>query len=77
MSEIIFQVLQDEIDGGYSASALGFGVHTEAETLDELRLNIREAVSCHFDNSHEIPKLVRLYFVHDEVFAMPYRKLTF
>ena len=69
MSEIIFQVLQDEIDGGYRASALGFGVHTEAETLSELRLNIREAVACHFKDISEAPKLVRLHFVHDEVFA--------
>ncbi len=70
MNEIIFQVTQDEIDSGYSASALGFGIHTEAETLEELRVNIKEAVACHFDNSSETPKLVRLYFVHDEVFAL-------
>lgn len=70
MNEIIFQVSQDEIDGGYSASAFGFGIHTEAETLDELRVNIKEAVACHFDDSQETPKLVRLYFVHDKVFAL-------
>jgi predicted RNase H-like HicB family nuclease len=70
MNEIIFQVVEDEADGGYSASALGFSIHTEAETLDELRLNIREAIICHFDEKIEFPKVVRLHFVKDEVFAL-------
>ncbi len=49
MVEIIFEVREDEIDGGYTASALGYGIHTEADTLEELRNNVREAVECHFD----------------------------
>ena len=32
LSEIIFEVSEDEVDGGYSASALEFGIHTEGET---------------------------------------------
>ena len=36
-TEITFEVSEDEVDGGYSASALGFGIHTEGETLDEPR----------------------------------------
>ena len=36
MSEIIFEVTEDEVDGGYSANALGYGIHTEGETLEEL-----------------------------------------
>jgi len=27
MSEIIFEVREDEVDGGYNASALGYGIH--------------------------------------------------
>ncbi|MCY3560038.1 MAG: hypothetical protein OXH20_02540, partial [bacterium] len=30
-TEIIFEVSENEIDGGYSASALGYGIHTEGE----------------------------------------------
>lgn len=30
MSEIIFEVTEDEADGGYTASALGYGIHTQA-----------------------------------------------
>lgn len=70
MSEIIFQVLEDEVDGGYTASAMGYGIHTQAESLDELKSNIKEAINCHFDESEEMPRLVRLHFVRDEVFAL-------
>ncbi len=66
-TEIIFEVSDDEIDGGYSASALGFGIHTEGKTLDELRRNIREAVDCYFDESMDRPRLIRLHYVRDEV----------
>jgi predicted RNase H-like HicB family nuclease len=67
MTEIIFEVREDEVDGGYTASALGFGIHTEAESIDELRANVREAVDCYFDETQPAPKLIRLHFVRDEV----------
>ena len=69
MSEIIFEVTEDEIDGGYSASALGYGIHTEGETVEELRRNVKEAVECYFDTTMERPGLIRLHFVRDEVLA--------
>lgn len=70
MSEIIFEVIEDEIDGGYSASALGHGIHTDGETLEELRQNVKEAVECCFDETTELPKMIRLHFVRDEVLAV-------
>ena len=69
MNEIIFEVREDDIDGGYTASALGVGIHTEAETLEQLRANVREAVDCHYDQNVEAPKLIRLHFVRDEVLS--------
>ena len=66
-TEIIFEVSEDEFDGDYSASALGFGIHTEGNTLDELRGNVREAVDCYFNDSMERPRLIRLHYVRDEV----------
>lgn len=69
MSEIIFEVREDEADGGYIASALGHGIHTQGETLDELRAMVKDAVSCHFDETEDAPKIIRLHFVRDEVFA--------
>ena len=68
--EIIFEVSEDEIDGGYSASALGYGIHTQADTLDDLRRNIREAVECYFDPTMRRPAVVCLRFVRDEILAL-------
>ena len=69
-SEIIFEVTEDEVDGGYSASALGYGIHTQAPTIAELRSNVREAVECYFDETMIRPRLIRLHFVRDEVLAL-------
>ena len=70
MTEIIFEVTEDEVDGGYSASALGYGIHTEGDTIEEVRLNIKEAVDCYFDETMQRPKLIRLHFVRDEVLTV-------
>ncbi len=69
ISEIIFEVSEDETDGGYSASAVGYGIHTDGETVEELRRNVKEAVECYFDASMQRPALIRLHFVRDEVLA--------
>ena len=67
MSEIIFEVTEDDVDGGYSASALGFGIHTQGDSLDEIRRNIKEAVDCFIDDKMPRPSLIRLHFVRDEL----------
>jgi predicted RNase H-like HicB family nuclease len=69
MSEIIFEVREDEADGGYVAHALGYGIHTQGETVEELRSMVRDAVRCYFDETMEAPKIIRLHFVRDEVLA--------
>ena len=66
-TEIIFEVSEDEVDGGYTASALGYGIHTEGDSLEELRGNVKEAVDCYFDETMPRPKLIRLHFVREEV----------
>ena len=63
-SEIIFSV-QESPEGGYQARALGFSIFTEADSLDELKSMIRDAVSCHFDAT-EKPSVIRLHMVKDE-----------
>lgn len=67
MSELIFLV-EDDLDGGYTARALGQSIFTEADTLEDLRANIREAVDCHFDED-QAPGIIRLHLVRDEVLA--------
>jgi predicted RNase H-like HicB family nuclease len=66
-SEIIFEVREDEVDGGYTAHALGYGIHTQGETLEELRTMVKDAVACYFDDTMQHPKIIRLHFVRDEV----------
>lgn len=63
--EIIFQV-EDSPEGGYEAWALGHSIFTEADTLEELRTAVAEAVRCHFDED-EMPSVIRLHFVSEEV----------
>jgi predicted RNase H-like HicB family nuclease len=72
MSEINFEVHEDEVDGGYVAVALGHAIATQGETLAELREMVRDAVQCHFGDGvpGEPPKLIRLHFVRDEVLAV-------
>ena len=69
MTEIIFEVREDEADGGYTANALGYGINTQGETLEEIRAMVKDAVQCYFDETMEAPKIIRLHFVRDEVLA--------
>ena len=48
-NEIIFLV-EDSIEGGYEAKALSHPIFTEADTLDELHMIVKDAVHCHFDD---------------------------
>ena len=64
-SEIIFSV-QESPEGGYEAHALGHSIHTQAETLEELKAMLQDAVRCHF-TAESRPHLIRLHLVRDEV----------
>jgi hypothetical protein len=67
VDEIIFEV-EEADEGGYTARALGQAIFTEAESRDELRDNVRDAVRCHFDEGQG-PKVIRLHFVREEILA--------
>ncbi|OGO51139.1 MAG: 2-oxoisovalerate dehydrogenase [Chloroflexi bacterium RBG_16_68_14] len=64
-SEIIFEVSESP-EGGYEARALGQAIFTQAETMEELRSMVQDAVRCHFDEA-ERPRVIRLHLVRDEV----------
>ncbi|MER3399358.1 MAG: 2-oxoisovalerate dehydrogenase [Chloroflexota bacterium] len=66
--EIIFLV-EESPEGGYEARALGYAIFTQADTVEELRRMVQDAVRCHFDEA-ELPKIIRLHFVKDEVIAL-------
>ncbi|MBI3601855.1 MAG: 2-oxoisovalerate dehydrogenase [Candidatus Omnitrophica bacterium] len=63
--ELIFLVEEDP-DGGFTAKAVGESIFTQAETLQELKQNIKDALLCHFDRKEDIPAFIRLHIVHEE-----------
>jgi hypothetical protein len=68
VNELIFEV-EEAPEGGYTARALGASIFTEADDLESLHDNVRDAVRCHFDEG-EAPSLIRLHFVRDELIAL-------
>ncbi|MBW6463453.1 MAG: 2-oxoisovalerate dehydrogenase [Firmicutes bacterium] len=68
VNEVIFLV-EEADEGGYQARALEHSIFTDADTMESLKDNIREAVHCHFDDN-EMPKMIRLHFVKDEVMSI-------
>lgn len=65
MNELVFLV-EEAPEGGFTARALGVPVFTEADTLDEVRHAIRDAVRCHFEPGQE-PRILRLHVVREEL----------
>jgi hypothetical protein len=66
MTEIIF-IVEESLEGGYEAKALDYSIFTEADNIEGLKQNVKEAVRCHFEEN--MPKMIRLHFVKEEVFA--------
>ena len=64
-TEIIFAV-DESPEGGYEARALGHSIHTQGDTLEELKAMVQDAVRCHFDEASR-PSVIRLHMVKDEV----------
>jgi hypothetical protein len=65
LNEVIFLVEPDP-EGGYTAQALGYSIFTEADTWEELKDAIHDAVVCHFEDDQR-PAMVRLHVVQEEV----------
>lgn len=66
--EIIFLVVES-VEGGYEARALGYSIFSEAETMEELKNALRDAVRCHFEEDNR-PSMIRLHLVKDEVIVI-------
>ena len=67
MKEIFF-LIKESPEGGFEAEALGQAIFTEADTVEELKSQIKDAVSCHFEEKDR-PAIIRLRFVREEVIA--------
>lgn len=68
MSEVLFEVTQ-ESDGGYCAECLTENIVTQADTWEELRANVRDAVNAYFFDQPE-ERQIRLRLVRDEVLSV-------
>ncbi len=67
MGEVIF-IVEEAAEGGYTARALNASIFTEADTLADLHVQVRDAVRCHFEEG-QAPKIIRLHFVREEVIS--------
>ncbi|HUT33728.1 MAG TPA: 2-phospho-L-lactate guanylyltransferase [Planctomycetota bacterium] len=67
MDELVFDITQ-ESDGGYVAECLNQDIITQADTWDELRANVLEAVRAFYFDSTP-PARLRLHLVRDEVLS--------
>lgn len=51
-------IIEKDKEGGYSAHAINFPIHTQGATLDETVKNIHEAVNCHFNEEDIVSPFV-------------------
>ncbi len=66
--EIIFEVTEAP-EGGYEARALGHSIFTQGEHWDDLKVMVRDAVLCHFEED-DMPRVVRLHLDREETIAV-------
>jgi predicted RNase H-like HicB family nuclease len=67
MNEVIFNITE-ETDGGYIAEAVGEGIVTQGDSLDELRGMVRDAVEAYYFDGTK-PNTVRLRFIREELLS--------
>ncbi len=65
--EIVFSIYQEN-DGGFVAECLSHDIFTQADSWDELRSNVQDAVTGYFFDQIK-PERIRLHLVRDEVLA--------
>ncbi len=66
MSSEIIIIVEESPEGGFIAKALGESIFTEAESMDQLKINVKEAVKTHFEEGKH-PKIIRLHFTREEL----------
>jgi predicted RNase H-like HicB family nuclease len=67
--ELVFSVTQEE-DGGFVAECLSEAIFTQADSWEELKRMVKDAVQTHFfDHPEKAKSTIRLHFVRDEVLS--------
>ena len=67
-TELVFLV-EEAPEGGFTARALGHAIFTEGDSPEQIEVNARDAVRCHFEEG-DLPKVIRLHYVRDDVIAI-------
>lgn len=67
MSHEITFIVEEDADGRLTAHAEGRAIFTAADTREQLVENVRAAVRSHFGKPEDVPRRIRLHYVHDEV----------
>lgn len=67
-NEIIFYI-EESMEGGFEARALGWPIYTEGDDVEELKKNIIDAVKCHFEPEN-IPGVIKLHYVKEEAISL-------
>jgi hypothetical protein len=65
MTEIHF-IVEEAPEGGFVARAMGADIFTEADDLESLHAQVRDAVQCHFEEGAR-PSLIRLHITREIV----------
>ena len=68
MNEIMF-IVEEAPEGGWIARALGVSIFTEADSIESLHRQVRDAVHCHYEEGKS-PKMIRLHFTREELLAV-------
>jgi predicted RNase H-like HicB family nuclease len=58
-----------EADGGFVAECLTESIFTQADTWEELRRNVKEAVAAFYFDRSQPPAAIRLHLIRDEILA--------
>jgi hypothetical protein len=67
-AELVF-VVEQAAEGGFVARAIGTSIFTQADSLEQLRDAVREAVACHFGEGLG-PRSIRLRIMREEILRM-------
>jgi len=68
IGDLVFEVIQ-EADGGFVAECLTESIVTQADTWEELRASVKDAVEGYFFDGPK-PRSIRLHLVRDEVLSI-------
>ena len=66
MQEIIF-IIEEDPEGGFTARSTSHSIHTQADSVVELKLAIKDAMACHFESEKDIPAIIHLHYIKDEI----------